>query len=391
MKRECSIVKGKISCTKPEERIYSIDDVRSGNREIKTKKTYTLSRGLGAKENTKKAIDALGGMCKFVTKGDLVAIKANMTGGAPDLWQTFTDKEVLTEIVREVRECGGDPFIYDSSMVWTPLEPIAKKAQFMTLGKKLKIPIVNLTKENQIKFNFGSGSLIGTDKASQLIKESDVIINVPVAKTHIMTGITSALKNMYGTLPIMDKAKYHAKGINSVIAEVSKNFRPTLTVVDMVKGCEGGGPLVCRKTDPMPDTVIASTDPVCADAVAATIMGHRDLKSIRHLEEAEKIGVGSKACAEDVRKTLPMQTTKDFHWRIIEDDKGLAGFVTDLFEGIMKFPPMIPFTDIAADFWLGWLHYTFKNGMANFWDKVIDMSEAYNIKKGNYSDQKESL
>lgn len=375
--RECNLIDGKIECEEPEDRIYAVNDVKSSLRPREETK-YSVSRGLGAYENAKNAVDQLGGMCKFVKDGDLVAVKANMTGGTPKMPQTFTNFEVLDSVIDQVRDCGGTPFVYDSSMIWTEMEPVAEKAGFYQWGKKKEVPIINITHQNRVKFNFGED--FGVDDASQLIKESDIIIDVPVAKNHIMTGITVALKNMYGTLPERDKAKYHAKGINETIGVINKNFRPNLTVVDMIEGCEGGGPLSCRSILPKPDTVIASNDPVCADTATSEIMGYskQELGNIQHLDIAEKMGVGTRSCADDIDQRLGVKNPKDYKWAIVPDKGGLAGVITDMVAKSMKWEGMIPFMDVISDFGLGWTAYTFKYGMSDLWDFVLYTADRFN-------------
>jgi len=51
-------------------------------------------------------------------------------------------------------------------------------------------------------------------------------------KTHMMTSVTLGMKNMYGTLPEIDKARYHKIGIDEVIYWVNKAFTPNLTIID---------------------------------------------------------------------------------------------------------------------------------------------------------------
>jgi uncharacterized protein (DUF362 family) len=379
MKNKCSINGDHIECIAPEKKMYDKNDVRSKDRSD-TESKYEISRGLGAYKNAKKSVDKLGGMCKFVKDGDMVAVKANMTGGTPELPQTFTHKEVLSSVIDQIRDCGGNPFVYDSSMIWTKMEPIAEKSGFYEWGKKKNVPIVNLTHENRVKFKFDDGEVLGIDEASQPIVDADVIVNVPAAKTHIMTGITVGLKNMYGSLPPENKAKYHSKGINETIATVNKNFRANLTVVDMIMGCEGGGPLSCKEIDPHPDTVIASNDPVCADSATAEIMGYSEdgVDNIRHIHQAELMGVGNTNCAHGIENKIHLSNPKDYKWDKVKDKGGFASFVTDMTTKILEFKPMIPVFDVLADFGLGWTAYTFKGGMSDVWDSVLYMSDRFN-------------
>jgi uncharacterized protein (DUF362 family) len=70
------------------------------------------------------------------------------------------------------------------------------------------------------------------EKISEELAKADAIISVPVMKTHLLTGVTLGMKNMYGTFPDIDKAKYNHKKIEDVIYEINLAFTPKLTVID---------------------------------------------------------------------------------------------------------------------------------------------------------------
>jgi uncharacterized protein (DUF362 family) len=59
-----------------------------------------------------------------------------------------------------------------------------------------------------------------------MLVEAEVIVSVPVMKTHILTSVTMGMKNMYGTFTEENKAKYHGFGIRGVICDVNKAFTP---------------------------------------------------------------------------------------------------------------------------------------------------------------------
>ena len=128
-------------------------------------------------------------------------------------------------------------------------------------------------------------------------------------KTHMMTGVTLGMKNMYGTLPEIDKARYHKIGIDEVIFMVNKAFTPNLTIIDGSIGGETVGPLSCDSVDY--HTIIASNDVVTADSIAAQMMGFKDpIEDIKHIKLAHENGLGDASQKFDL-KTLPYPHTSD--------------------------------------------------------------------------------
>ena len=131
-------------------------------------------------------------------------------------------------------------------------------------------------------------------------------------KTHLLTGVTLGMKNMYGTFPEVDKAKYHRKSIEDVIYEINSAFRPTLTIIDGTIGGEAIGPLSCCPVNFQ--TIIASGDVVAADSVACQLMGYDPLK-ITHIRKANDLGLGDANVKFDLND-LPYchATGKDGNW-----------------------------------------------------------------------------
>jgi uncharacterized protein (DUF362 family) len=111
--------------------------------------------------------------------------------------------------------------------------------------------------------------------------------SVALAKTHSLTAVTGALKNMFGLLPRKDQGFYHPE-IHEVILDLNRMFRSSLCLIDGRMGLEGvisGNPrsLGC---------IILGRNPVSVDATMARAMGFEP-ERIRHIVEAERHGLGS--------------------------------------------------------------------------------------------------
>jgi uncharacterized protein (DUF362 family) len=91
-------------------------------------------------------------------------------------------------------------------------------------------------------------------------------------------------------LPDKFKGKFHAKGISDVVVDINSVLKPALTVIDGFVGMEGRGPV--DGTPVKMDLIIAGTDVVATDAIAARIMGF-DPNQIKHIRTAAQKELGT--------------------------------------------------------------------------------------------------
>ncbi|MBU4118338.1 MAG: DUF362 domain-containing protein, partial [Proteobacteria bacterium] len=120
--------------------------------------------------------------------------------------------------------------------------------------------------------------------------EADSYINVPVAKHHGLSRLTLGLKNSMGVLGGTRGAMHHNLG--QKLADLATVVRPKLTVIDATRILLANGPQGGNLDDVrVLDTVIASVDPVAADAYATTLFGLRP-EEIESTVAAHGMGLG---------------------------------------------------------------------------------------------------
>jgi uncharacterized protein (DUF362 family) len=154
------------------------------------------------------------------------------------------------------------------------------------IDRRVNISLHNLSNSPLTRFDYDGYYFKMPDLPSPL-KDARSFVSVALAKTHSLTMVTGALKNMFGLLPRKDQNFYH-HAIHEVILDLNKMFRSSLCLIDGRMGLEGvisGNPrsLGC---------VILGRTPVSVDATMARVMGFNPEK-IRHIVEAEKQGLGS--------------------------------------------------------------------------------------------------
>ena len=206
------------------------------DRTLTLPSAYVVKRGKDTRKCVIEAIDSLGGIGKFVQNGDKVLVKVNICGGVPEKIGTFTSIEVADVLADLIISAGAEPIVADADMVWVKFCQAATDSGYVEWAKKKGVRLVNLSETKIVNFDFGPDSALGMEKVSMETIDADVIISVPTMKTHLLTGVTLAMKNMYGTFPDIDKAKYHKKSIEDTIIEVNSAFTPNLVAL----GCAIG-------------------------------------------------------------------------------------------------------------------------------------------------------
>ncbi len=322
--------------------VFSYSDVKSHRVKIDPSE-YAVVRGEDTGKCVEDAIGSLGGIRKFVKKGDKVMIKVNICGGVPENEGSFTSTKVVQKLVDLVRMAGGVPTIVDADMVWTKFGPAARDSGWEDWARSYKVRLENLIYTRIVRFDFGKESPLGVERVSKEMIDADVIISVPTMKTHLLTGVTLGMKNMYGTFPEIDKAKFHRMGIEEVVYYINKAFTPNLVVIDGSIGGEAIGPLSCHPI--YFNTIIASNDVVTADAVACKLMGYEPTDII-HVKTARDRGLGNipKEYNFDNLKAHP----KDGKWA--RPDPKVKDFYEWAIELLLKFPGWETLFNIGADF-----------------------------------------
>ena len=214
----------------------------------------------------------LGGMAAFVQPGQSVLIKPNMlTDRAPDEAVT-THPEVVRAIVRAVRDCGGNPSVADSPASAAKLEQVWEKTGFRAMCEAEGVPLLNLERAGSLPFTVDGISF----HVAKPVLEANVLISVPKVKTHTLTTLTAAVKNLYGTLPGYQKAQLHMafpspSEFGRMLRAISSKVRPALHIADGIIGMEGEGPAAGRPV--ALGFLAAATDAESLDLALCRLLG----------------------------------------------------------------------------------------------------------------------
>jgi uncharacterized protein (DUF362 family) len=147
-----------------------------------------------------------------------------------------------------------------------------------------------------VEIDFGDESL-GKWPVLRPILEADKLINVPIVKHHGLSGMTGAMKNWFGAVS-GPRNKLHQE-IDFSMAEFGRIFQPTLTIEDASRVLQKNGPQGGQSADLIVhDTIVASIDPVAAEAYVTRFLGKKP-QDFPFIEMAQIKSLGSISLPEN--------------------------------------------------------------------------------------------
>lgn len=231
------------------------------------------------KEMVRRAVNALGGMDKLISKGDRVIIKPNIAWNQRPEFAANTNPHVVTALVELCREAGaGRIRVMDHTCSANP-EPSYVNSGISAAALQAGAQMVYLNKNRFQDFPIPGGRVLKSWTFYEEMvhtREVDVLINVPIAKQHGTSRLSMGLKNVFGMIG-GDRGSLHTD-IHTKIADLNTFVTVDLTVLDAFRILKKHGPTGGRldDVDNSPEharRIIVSTDPVAVDAYGATLFG----------------------------------------------------------------------------------------------------------------------
>jgi uncharacterized protein (DUF362 family) len=240
-------------------------------------------------ELVRRAVGAIGGMNRFISRGDIVAIKPNIGWDRMPVHAANTNPLVVAELVRLAFEAGAKEVVVTDASCNEPNRCFQRSGIWRAthaLGATVILPTAHRFREMRL-----GGDVLDTWPIYLPFIQADKVINVPVAKQHNLSKFSGAMKNWYGLLGGR-RNRLH-QSIDVSIADLATFMRPTLTVVDatrvlMRNGPQGGNIDDAREMN----QVIAGIDQVACDAYAVTLIGEK-VDNVRYLRLAAERRIGN--------------------------------------------------------------------------------------------------
>ncbi|MFX1301037.1 MAG: DUF362 domain-containing protein [Promethearchaeota archaeon] len=220
---------------------------------------------------------------------DTVLVKPNLITSHTFETGITTDPIVVEAVIMKIQELGKKAIVVETEGGTTSPDDAIIETGMMEVIERLGSQYINMGKlADKVELEVINPRGLKTFKVARIAIES-AIITVPSMKTLHHTTITMGLKNMFGMLTTRNKYGMHQLGTNNFIYDICKTLPPTLSVIDGFYGKSGPGPW--SGTPVKMNTIIASMDPVAADATAARCIGI-DPYTIDHVRWLHEAGMG---------------------------------------------------------------------------------------------------
>jgi uncharacterized protein (DUF362 family) len=254
--------------------------------------TYlSVARGADAEAITRAALKALGGMERFVKQGAEVVLKPNICVDYHTAeYAATTNPDVVAAVTRLCLEAGAKRV----RVMDTPFGGTAERAYKISgIAEAVQAAGGEMVVMSPVKFvktAIPQGKDLKSWSVYRDALDADVLINIPIAKHHSLARLSLGTKNLFGLAS--SPPQLHAN-LGQRAADLLSLFHPTLTIIDAVRILTAHGPTGGSLDDvKQTGTVIASHDPVSADAYAATLFGLKG-EDIAYIQAAAALGMGT--------------------------------------------------------------------------------------------------
>ncbi len=236
---------------------------------------------------TEKAIEAMGGLKRFVTKGSVVWVKPNIGWDRRPEQAANTNQEIVATLVRLCFEAGAK-VVKVGDNTCNPAPKTYANSGIAAAARKMGAEVVFLDR-SRFKDTAIHGERVKSIPIYPGIMECDLVINVPIVKHHCLSDSTLCMKNYMG---VIENRKSFHQDIPTCLADVTRFMKPQICILDAVRILTAHGPTGGHLEDvALKYTVAAGVDIVALDALGAEIMGKKPEK-IGSIAKAVEVGLG---------------------------------------------------------------------------------------------------
>jgi uncharacterized protein (DUF362 family) len=244
---------------------------------------------------TKKALDALGGISRFVKKGQRVVLKPNMSFTRTPEFGATTHPQVVATVAQACMEAGAQQvLVLDHTLHRAEL--CLERTGIREACKNISGVHVLTLQERKFfrEIKIPQGKVLERVEVMKEVLDSPVLINIPVAKSHSATGVSMGIKGLMGL--IWDREIFHSQvNMNQALADLAAVIKPQLTILDATRALTSGGPGGPGEVK-KPNLIIAGIDPVAVDSYGVSVVPWYGQnfkgRQVEHLQIAHQRGLG---------------------------------------------------------------------------------------------------
>lgn len=252
--------------------------------------------GVAQGDNSKlvrAAVDLIGGIDQFVRPGHVVCIKPNISFSSNNDCGATTSPEIVRQMVELCLDAGAARVVILDHTIHQA-ELCVERSRIKEAIIDRKVSLVTLQQERQYaEVEVTRGKELSKIKIARAIQDADLLVNMPVAKSHSATGVSLGFKGLMGL--IWNRGSLHRVALDQAIAELGTVIRPGLTVIDATRALTTGGPGGPGRTVIL-DKVVAGIDPVAVDSYTTGLTPWYGKawtgSQVKHIRAAAALGLG---------------------------------------------------------------------------------------------------
>jgi uncharacterized protein (DUF362 family) len=254
--------------------------------------SLAIARGSDHNKTIRAAIGALGGMGRFVRKGDVVVLKPNVAFDRPPALAATTHPEALRAVAKLVLEAGAAKVLVADNPINSPAGCFLKSG-LQQVADELNLDLLYPAANSFAPIEIEGEVLKLWTFFHEPFKRATKVIGVAPCKDHNLCHASMTMKNWYGLLG--GRRNQLHQHIHSIVSDFALMMKPTLVVLDGINVLMKNGPTGGRLSDVKPmGTVVAGTDMVAVDAYGYTYLLERDLSELTYVHKAHDRGLGNK-------------------------------------------------------------------------------------------------
>jgi uncharacterized protein (DUF362 family) len=264
----------------------------------------SVASGSTPGERARKAVELLGGMKGFVSRGDVVVLKPNIGWDRTPEQAANTDPAFVVAVAEMClaagaksvrvfdRTCNEPRRCYVNSGIQEAVEAFARKA-----GAGDAVRIYHVEDRKFVRTAIPNPLVLSEWELYRDALEADRIVNVPIAKHHTLSGVTLGLKNIMGVMG-GNRGQVHNR-LSECLVDIHRRVPVALTVIDAGRVLTRNGPSGGNLADVKAfGKAFASADVVAVDAVAAAEVFGLKSAEVAHLRKAMESGLGISSPAQ---------------------------------------------------------------------------------------------
>ena len=253
-------------------------------------------RGQDYLANTRKAVDLVGGIARFIPQSARVAILPNCQGSHPG---TFTKPDIVRAVVRMCKAAGA---VEVNCLSWLPERFWAATGLAGVLKEEgAGLKIVDLRDEAFFQpVAIPQGKILREAMIMKELFANDCLINLPITKDHVGNKFTGAMKNLMGLNSPQVNRTFHSGDfktnpddidrLDQCIADLNLAVTPVLSIVDATEFIITNGPFGPGELA-APRKIVAGVDRIAVDAYCASLRGFKS-HEILMIKKGHEHGLG---------------------------------------------------------------------------------------------------